>query len=72
MMARRAKKKTPFPRGWDEARVRKVLSHYEGQTDKQAAREDEAAFKGASQTIMKVPRRLVPAVRALIAAARRD
>ena len=35
-----------FPVGWDEKRVRRVLAHYEKQTDEQAATEDESAFKG--------------------------
>ena len=35
-----------FPRGWDEERVRKVLTHYENQSDDQAVAEDEAAYEG--------------------------
>jgi hypothetical protein len=34
-----------FPRGWDEARVRKVLAHYEKQTEDDAIAEDEAAYE---------------------------
>ena len=34
-----------FPPGWDEARVRKVLAHYENQTEDEAAAEDEAAYE---------------------------
>lgn len=33
-----------FPPGWDEERVKKVLSHYEEQTEREAVAEDEAAF----------------------------
>jgi hypothetical protein len=33
-----------FPPGWDEARVRKVLAHYEEQTEDEAVAEDEAAL----------------------------
>ncbi len=29
------------PAGWDEERVQRVLSHYEGQTDDEAVAEDE-------------------------------
>lgn len=32
-----------FPEGWDEARVKRVLQHYETQTDEEAVAEDEAA-----------------------------
>lgn len=34
---------TKFPSGWDEDRVRKVLKHYEEQTDEEATAEDENA-----------------------------
>lgn len=58
---------TRFPPGWDEERVRKVLAHYEGQTEDEAVAEDEAAFEDQSQTVMEIPNELVPAVRELIA-----
>jgi hypothetical protein len=56
-----------FPPGWDEERVRKVLAHYEEQTEAEAVAEDEAAFEDPSQTMMEVPTALVPAIRELIA-----
>ena len=56
-----------FPPGWDEARVRRVLAHYEAQTEDEAIAEDEAATESAADTVMTVPKRLVPAVRELIA-----
>ena len=59
-------KKNRYPVGWDEARVRNVLQHYEGQTDEEAVAEDEAAFRARGQTIMVVPKRLVPAIVRLI------
>jgi quinol monooxygenase YgiN len=31
-----------FPPGWDEQRVRRVLEHYESQTEEEAVAEDEA------------------------------
>jgi len=34
-----------FPPGWDEDRVKKVLVHYEQQTDDEAIAEDEAAVE---------------------------
>ena len=66
----KTKKPTPtrqkLPRGWDEARVRKVLAHYENQTDDEAVAEDEAAYEAEGQTVMIVPTELVPAIRQLL------
>jgi hypothetical protein len=58
---------TPFPAGWDEARVRRLLEHYESQSDEEAVAEDEAAFESTTHTIMEVPVELVPEVRELLA-----
>jgi hypothetical protein len=55
-------KRTGFPPGWNEARVRRVLEHYERQNEDQAVAEDEAAFRSRSQAVMVVPKRLVPAI----------
>jgi hypothetical protein len=60
-------KKATFPAGWDEERVRSVLSHYERQAEEEAVAEDEAAFEDPTQTVMEVPHELVPAVREMIA-----
>ena len=56
-----------FPPGWDEEWVRKVLIHYEEQTEDEAVAEDEAAFAESTQTVMEVPHELVSAIRELIA-----
>ena len=56
-----------FSPGWDEERVRKVLAHYEEQTEAEAVAEDEAAFEEPTQTVMEVPTALVPVIRELIA-----
>ena len=56
-----------FPGRWSDKRARAVLSHYERQSQDEAAKEDEAAFRRPSATVMKVPRKLVPAVRKLLA-----
>ena len=56
-----------FPPGWDEERVRRVLQHYEAQSDEQAVAEDEAAWESTSTTVMEVPVELVPEVRNPIA-----
>ncbi|MGA3019217.1 MAG: hypothetical protein ABSF62_19000 [Bryobacteraceae bacterium] len=55
-----------FPTGWDEEKVRRVLAHYEEQTDEDALLEDEAGIE-PSETVMNVPHDLVPKVRELIA-----
>jgi len=47
--------------------VRKVLAHYEEQTEDEAVAEDEAALEESTQTVMEVPQELVPAIRELIA-----
>ena len=58
---------TKYPAGWDEARVKRVLSLYEQQTDDEAVAEDEAAYESTTHTAMEVPVELVPAVRQLLA-----
>lgn len=55
-----------FPKGWDEARVRSVIDHYENMTEEEWLAEDEAAFNDPTQTPMMVPRELVPEVMRLI------
>ena len=55
------------PEGWDEQRVRRVLDHYEGQTEDEAVAEDEAAYEDRTHSLMQIPVELVPAVRKLIA-----
>jgi hypothetical protein len=59
--------KNRFPPGWNEARVRRVLRHYEEQTDSEAIAEDERAKTDPHLTVMEIPTELVPAVRELIA-----
>jgi hypothetical protein len=61
------RKQSQFPPGWDEARVRRVLEHYDTQSDEEAVAEDEAAFEATTHTSMEVPVDLVPTVRELIA-----
>jgi hypothetical protein len=47
--------------------VRRVLSHYEKQTDEEAAAEDEAAFRSKKRTVIEVPVELIPVIREIIA-----
>jgi hypothetical protein len=59
-------KKNKLPKGWTERRVRRVLKHYEGQSQEQAVAEDQAAYRDRKQSLMAIPVKLVPAVRKLI------
>ncbi len=59
-------KRNRFPAGWNEDRVRTVLEHYEQQSEDEAVAEDEAAFRLRGQTVVVVPKRLVPEVTRLI------
>jgi hypothetical protein len=60
-------RESKYPPGWDEERVRRVLDHYEAQSDEEAVAEDEAAYEATTHTAMDVPVELVPIVRELIA-----
>ncbi len=60
-------KKNEFPSGWSEARVQRVLTHYEAQTAEEAVAEDEAMFEKQEQTLIEIPVELVPTVRELLA-----
>lgn len=61
------KRQNQFPADWNADRVTRVLAHYEQQTDAEAVAEDEAAYRSTKATLMKVPVKLVPEVRALLA-----
>ena len=56
-----------FPPGWDEARVREVLAHYDSQDEDEQFAEIEAAREADGITLMAVPTELVPEVRAILA-----
>jgi hypothetical protein len=63
-------KRNRFPAAWDEARVQRVLENYEQQSEDEAVAEDEAAFRLRGQTVVLIPKRLVPEVTRLIEARR--
>jgi hypothetical protein len=60
-------KKNKFPQGWDEEKTRRVISFYEQQTEDEALAEDEAVFTSQSETVIEVPKELLPTIRELIA-----
>ena len=55
-------KQNEFPKDWDEAKVQKVIGHYERQGDEDAVAEDEADI-ASTETGMTVPHDLVATVR---------
>jgi hypothetical protein len=55
-----------FPPGWDDERVKRLLNHYEEQSEVDAVAEDEAAYADATHTFMQVPIALVPQVQSII------
>lgn len=59
-----------LPDGWDEARIREVIDHYEQQDEEERARDIEAAWEAEGMTLMSVPTELVPKIRAILAAER--
>ncbi len=60
-------KENKFPLGWDEERVKRILTHYEKQTEAEAVIEDEMALADQNQAVMEIPLALVPIVRELLA-----
>ena len=55
-----------FPPGWNEAKVRAVIDHYDNLTDEERAREIEEAVEIEDQTAMAVPTEMVPDIARLI------
>ena len=60
-------KKNNYQQGWTAQKVKKVLNHYEKQTEDTAVSEDEIAYKDKTKTFIEIPRKLVPSVRKLLA-----
>jgi hypothetical protein len=60
------KRKNRLPKGWDQARVTRVIGHYESQSPGDAAAEDDAAFSKPGETLISVPTELVPEIQKLI------
>ena len=56
-----------LPKGWDNERIHRVLTHYETQSEDEAVLEDEEMLDQSGFTLMEIPTDLVPAVRDLIA-----
>lgn len=58
--------KNRLPAVWDEERVKKVVQHYEEQSEDEALAEDEAAFGDTHYPAIEVPTALVPAILQII------
>jgi hypothetical protein len=66
-----SRKKKPvkqwFPKGWNQERVQRLIDYYDNQTDEEGAAEYETAMALQDQTMILVPKKLVPEIRKLIA-----
>jgi hypothetical protein len=61
-------KKQQYPKGWDEARVKRLIAHYESLSEEEQVAEDEAAVaEQAGQTVITVPDTLLPQIRQMLA-----
>jgi hypothetical protein len=60
-------RKPKFPKGWDAARVKRLIDHYESLSEEEQVAEDEAAAEQEGQVVITVPEELLPAIRKLIA-----
>jgi hypothetical protein len=56
-----------LPAGWDEQRIKDLVTHYESQTEEEEFADIEAAREAEDITLMAIPSELVPEVRALLA-----
>ena len=59
--------KSKYPPGWNQDRVKRLLEHYEQQTEEEAIAEDEASFEDKDCSYIEIPNKLIPSVRELIA-----
>lgn len=62
-------KKQRFPKGWNEQRVKDLIAELDARTDEEWIAADEAAASDSGdQTVITVPRALLPEIRRLLAA----
>lgn len=59
--------KNKFPLEFDQGKVEAIIKHYENQTEEEAVAEDESIVADNEQTMMQIPKNLIPQVRELIA-----
>lgn len=57
-----------FPKGWDEQRVKQLITELDARTDEEWVAADEAATaEGGDQVVITVPADLLPEIRRLLA-----
>lgn len=56
-----------LPEGWTHERIKAVIEYYDNRTEEEELADLEAAWASESDTLVSVPKALVPAVRSLIA-----
>lgn len=49
-----------YPPGWDEQRVRRILDHYDQQSEDEAVAEDEDRYDTATRNVLEVPKEPSP------------
>jgi len=57
-----------YPKGWNKKKIDALIKHYEEQTEDEEVAEDEAAFNDPDQTVVLIPRALLPKVNKLLSA----
>ncbi|HVS72582.1 MAG TPA: hypothetical protein VHQ47_15100 [Phycisphaerae bacterium] len=62
----RTKKQPRLPEGWTFDEIEQLRKHYDQQTEEEAAAEDEAAYRKQDETLMSIPKSLVPQVKKLL------
>ncbi|HEY3320806.1 MAG TPA: hypothetical protein VGP72_10110 [Planctomycetota bacterium] len=62
-------RRQPLPKGWSAKDVAEEAAYYDNQTDEEAIAEMEEGFKKGSEVIVVIPKKLLPAVKRLIARA---
>lgn len=61
-------KKQRFPKGWNEKRVKELIAELDARTDEEWIAADEAAAVDSDdQTVITVPKALLPKIRRLLA-----
>jgi hypothetical protein len=57
-----------FPPGWNEARVKRLIAHYDSLSEEEQVADDEAAVADQKgQTVITIPDTLLPAIRQMLA-----
>jgi hypothetical protein len=62
------KKLNKYKKGWNKTKIAALIKHYEEQTEDEEVADDEAAFNDPEQTVVLVPRSLLPKVNQLLSA----